>query len=91
MNYHTANQIYPQTKKDTYRNLLALIIQNIDKTQFFGLKITPLLLLIEFNVYQVGMLKNNILFLDFVLRHNISSTLPLKCIPTQKIRKFCCA
>ena len=26
----------------------------------------------------------------FVARHKISSTLPQKCIPTQKIRKFCC-
>ena len=39
----------------------------------------------------VGMLKDYIMCLDFILRHNISSTLPLKCIPTQKIRKFCCA
>ena len=34
------------------------------------------------------MLKDNIMCLDFIVRHNISSTLPLKCIPTQKIRKF---
>ena len=44
-----------------------------------------------FYAYVLGMLKNYIMCLDFALRHNISSTLPLKCIPTQKIRKFCFA
>ena len=45
----------------------------------------------KFVVYIVGMLEKYIKCFDFIARHNISPTLPLKCIPAQKIRKFCCA
>ena len=41
--------------------------------------------------WTVGMLEKYIKCLDFIARHNISSTLPLKCIPTEKNRKNCCA
>ena len=44
----------------------------------------------NFKVCQVGMLEKYFMCLDFIARQNISSTLPLECIPTQKIRKFCC-
>ena len=40
---------------------------------------------------QVRHARKYFMCLDFIARHNISSTLPLECIPIQKIRKFCCA
>ena len=39
----------------------------------------------------LGMLEKYIKCLDFIALHNISSMLPLKCIPTEKNRKNCCA
>ena len=41
--------------------------------------------------YTLGMLEKYIKCLDFIARHNISSTLPLKCIRIEKNRKKCCA
>ena len=38
------------------------------------------------------MLEKYIKCLDFIALHNISSTLPLKCIPTEKnLKNKCCA
>ena len=41
--------------------------------------------------YLVGMLEKHIVCVDLIARHNIDSTLSQEYVPTQKIRKFCCA